>query len=119
MRIAEFQNSYTSNSASFNRASLANFGQMRAQLSAGQDLRSSYGLFTPNVFARYEYDLPHTAKVDLASGYRSTNDRDGVVFGIGLDMVMDDWKFSLSGTTTQFRENTEVYGLSGVARYSF
>ena len=119
LRIAEFQNSYTSSAATVNRASLANFGQMRAQLSAGQDLQSRYGLFTPNVFARYEYDLPHTAKVDLANGYRSTNDRDGVVFGIGLDMVMDDWKFSLSGTTTQFRENTEVYGLSGVARYSF
>ncbi len=119
LRIAEFQDSYTSNANSVNRASLANFGQMRAQLSAGEDVRTSYGVFTPTVFARYEYDLPHTPKVDLASGYRSTNDRDGVVFGIGVDMAMDDWKFNLSGTTTQFRENTDVYGLSAVARYLF
>jgi hypothetical protein len=119
LRIAEFQDSYTSNANSVNRASLANFGQMRAQVSVGQDIRTEYGLFTPTVFTRYEYDLPHTAKVDLASGYKSTNDRDGVVFGIGLDMVMDDWKFNLSGTSTQFRQNTEIFGLSAVARYSF
>lgn len=119
LRIAEFQDSYTTNANSVNRASLANFGQTRAQVSAGHDMRTSVGIFTPTVFARYEYDMPHSPSVDLASNKKSTNDRDGVVFGLGVDMAMDDWKFNVSGTTTQFRENTEVYGLSAVARYSF
>ena len=119
LRIAEFQGSYTTNANTFNRESLANFGQVRATLAAGHDLKTSYGMFTPNVFARYEYDLPHAQKVDLAAGYRSTNDRDGVVFGLGLDFAVEDFKFNLGATTTQFRENLEAFGLDATVRYAF
>lgn len=119
LRIAEFQGSYTTNESSFSRDSLANFGQIRATLSAGHDLKTSSGIFTPNVFARYEFDAPHAQKVDLSSGYRSTNDRDGMTFGIGLDYAVDDLKFTLGATTTQFRENFESYGLDAAVRYSF
>jgi hypothetical protein len=119
LRIAEFQGAYTSSANTFNRDSLANFGQVRATLAAGHDLKTSYGMFTPNVFARYEYDLPHAQKVDLAAGYRSSNDRDGVVFGLGLDFAVEDLKFNLGATTTQFRENLEVFGLDATVRYAF
>ncbi|KIL96812.1 Glycine-rich cell wall structural protein precursor [Paramagnetospirillum magnetotacticum MS-1] len=119
LRIAEFQGSYTSNQNTFNRESLANFGQVRATLSAGHDLKTSYGLFTPNVFARYEYDLPHAQKVDLAAGYRSTNDPDGMTFGIGLDFAIDDLKINVGATTAQFRDNFESYGLDATVRYAF
>lgn len=119
LRIAEFQGSYTSSANTFNRESLANFGQIRATLSAGHDLHSSLGIFTPNVFARYEYDAPHAQKVDLANGYRSTNDPDGMTFGIGLDFAVDDLKLALGATTTQFRDNLESYGLDATIRYAF
>jgi outer membrane autotransporter protein len=119
LRIAEFQGAYTSNQNTFNRDSLANFGQVRATLSAGHDIKADFGLFTPNVFARYEYDLPHAQKVDLAAGYRSTNDRDGMVFGVGLDFAVTDLKISLGATTTQLRENLESYGLDATVRYAF
>lgn len=119
LRIAEFQGSYTSSANTFNRDSLANFGQARATLSAGHDIRSSHGLFTPNVFARYEYDLPHARKVDLAAGYRSSSDPDGMTFGIGLDFAVDDLKFALGASTSQFRDNLESYGLDASVRYAF
>jgi hypothetical protein len=119
LRIAEFQGSYTSSANTFNRESLANFGQARATLSAGHDLRSDVGIFTPNVFARYEYDLPHAQKVDLANGYRSTNDPDGMTFGAGLDFAVDDIKINVGATTVQFRDNLESFGLDATFRYAF
>lgn len=119
LRIGEFQGSYTSSQATFNRASLANFGQLQGTLSAGHDFRTSQGIFTPNAFVRYEYDVPHSAKVDLADGYRSTTDRDGVVFGLGFDAALEDFKINLAATTTQFRTNTEMYGVAANVRYSF
>lgn len=119
LRIAEYQGAYTSSTNTFNRDSLANFGQARATLGAGHDVRTSAGVFTPNVFARYEYDLPHAQKVDLAAGYRSSNDRDGVTFGIGIDYAIDDFKLNLGANTSQFRENLDSYGLDITLRYSF
>ncbi|WP_141400515.1 autotransporter outer membrane beta-barrel domain-containing protein [Magnetospirillum sp. 15-1] len=119
LRIAEFQGNYTTNANTFNRDSLANFGQVRATLAAGHDLKTSYGVFTPNVFARYEYDLPHAQKVDLANSYRSSNDPDGVVFGVGLDFLVSDFKVNVGASTSQFRENLESYSLDATVRYAF
>jgi outer membrane autotransporter protein len=120
LRLYEQQDGYTDSSGTKVDKSEINFGQMRATVGAGYDVVTGFGTLTPNAFVRAEYDLPAAHSVMVGNNWQSSSDRTGAVFGLGLDATVGkDLLLNLTATSTQFRQNTEGYSLSGNIRYNF
>lgn len=120
LRLYEDQDSYRESDGTSVPESDINFGQARATVGGAYDIATGFGRVSPNAFARLEYDLPQARSVSLGNGLISTNDRTGMVFGLGLDLAVgDDLTVNLSGSTTQFRENTDAASVAATVRYRF
>lgn len=120
LRLHEAQDGYVESDATAVAKSSINFGQARATMGGGYDFATAIGVITPNAFIRYEYDLPHSNAVTLGNGLVSSDDRDGIVLGLGIDLALENnLKLSLAGSSTEARKNTEAYALQANLRYSF
>jgi len=122
IRLFENQNSYTETGpdGNFVAASQVNFGQLRSTFRADRDFDADIGRITPNVSIRFEEDLPHPQRISLGNGLVSSDSRFGVTFGGGVNLLtVDGLLVTVSGTTTQFRKNTEIYGGGLNVRYNF
>jgi hypothetical protein len=120
LALNEEQQAYTeSNNVGVNKQ-LTSFGQVRGTLKAQYPMALSSGTFVPMASMRMEYDANHARASELSTTERSTTDPVGVVFGLGADMYLtNNVTMGLTGTTTKFRKNLDVYSLSGFLRYSF
>lgn len=96
-------------------------GQWRLSTQAGYPMEMEWGSLMPYGLVRLEYDSSHTpAGVADAFGTPVANDRFGATFGLGAQAVVgDDTYLSIEGTTTQFRQHLDVYGLTGTLRIKF
>lgn len=120
LRLREDQDGYTETNGSQVSNTSLNFGQLRSTVGAGYNIETSWGSITPNSFVRFEFDLPKSHSVTLSNTSVSTTDRTGAVFGLGVDMqVGNDLTLNLSGSSTQFRQNTDAFTFAGGLRYSF
>lgn len=120
LRLYEDQDAYRDSSGADIAQTQVNFGQARATVGGAYDFVTDFGVVSPNAFVRLEYDLPAAKQVSLGNGLISSSDRTGATFGVGVDLGFgDDLLLSLSGTSTQFRQNTESYSLMANLRFSF
>lgn len=120
LRLREEQDAYAETDGTAIAASTIDFGQARATVGGAYDFVTTFGTVSPNGFARLEYDTPRTSAVLLGNGLVSSTDRSGMVFGLGIDLATEEnLTVGLSATTTQFRENTEIYSFAAIARYRF
>jgi len=96
-------------------------GQARLTGKAGYLIPTGFGYLNPYGSARIEYDVvKNPAAVIDASGTKASNDDFGVTFGLGVSAgIGDSTTVNLEGNTTQFREDLNVYGVSGNVRYKF
>jgi outer membrane autotransporter protein len=93
-------------------------GQGRAGLRLGYN----FGMVEPYVKGRVEHEFitPGTQVVDPAAGAIVASDNTGYVLGIGaLFNFTDRLSGGLEATTTQGRENQDIWGVSGTIRFRF
>lgn len=120
LRLGEERAAYLEQNGSSVSASSVNLGQVRWTVGGAYDIALRKVTVTPNLFARLEVDAPASEQVSLGSGLVANDDRTGAVFGGGLDFgFKNGLSLGLGANTTQFRENTRVYGGFLNLRYPF
>lgn len=117
----EKQDAYhESNGNAIDEAS-THLGQARLGGKVGYVAATNFGYLNPYTSARLEYDVvkDHAGTID-AQGTLANSDDFGVTFGLGMNAgIGENTTLNLEGTTTQFREDQSVYGVSGTVRYKF
>jgi len=117
----ENQDAYTESDSTVNGKNQVRLGQARATARVGYMLPVSWGYVNPYGWARPEYDVSKTpAGVIDNAGTKSSNSHFGTTFAVGTNVGLgDNSVFSLEGTTSQFRKNLDVYGVTGTVRFKF
>lgn len=122
--LQERQGSYTEVGTGANAVSAVSIrlGQLRSVNKIGYLEKTEWGSIMPYLLVRPEYDVSKTpaSLLDTATSTKSTSDRFGTTFGLGLSMnIGDDSSVTLEGTTSQFRRYLGMDGLSGTLRLAF
>jgi len=96
-------------------------GQARATERLGYLAPVSWGYVNPYGWARLEYDVSKTAAGVIDSkGTLASHSNFGTTFGLGVNFGLGDYTtLNVEGTTTQFRENLQVYGGTATIRVKF
>lgn len=117
----EKQDAYNESNGNRVDATDTHLGQARLTGKVGYLAPTSFGYLNPYGSARLEYDLVKDAPGTVdAAGTLASHDNFGVTFGLGVAAgIGDATTVNLEGTTTQFRDNQNVYGVSGTVRYKF
>lgn len=91
------------------------------RLSAGGTISYLAGKVTPFVRLLGEYDFVKEDAVALGNGNFSSDDEFGLNATVGLNLDMGNgWSGNIEGTaSTLFRENLDVYSVSGRLRYQW
>lgn len=117
----ENQDGYTESDGSAVSEVGVHLGQARLSGKLGYLFPASFGYVNPYGTARLEYDvLKDEAGIIDAAGTKANDDKFGVTFGLGVSAgIGEATSINLEGTTTQFREEMNAYGVSGTVRYKF
>lgn len=122
--LQESQRRYTEVGAGGAEVSAVNIrlGQLRSTNKIGYFEKTSWGSIMPYLMVRPEYDVNKTpaAVLDSTTNTKAVSDRFGTTFGLGLSMAIgDDSTVNLEGTTSQFRSNLGMDGITGTVRLQF
>lgn len=118
----EDQSAYRTSSNSDVDTSQNRTGQVRSTTKLGYTELTNWGWIFPYASARLEYDANKTGAlvVDTTTGERAANSRFGTTFGLGSSIgIGSNTTLTLEGTTTEFREHTDIYAVSGTMRLTF
>lgn len=119
-RLKEERDGYTESDNTVVKDETVDRGQAHATVGGGYDFVTDFGVISPNAFARFEYDLPKGSAVQLTNSLSSSNDRTGIVLGLGTDVALkSNVSFGVSGTMETARENTDAYSVLANVRYAF
>lgn len=119
--FTETQSSYTETNGNFVPSSTPYLGQIRLKGQVGYNFTTDWGSIMPFIGARLEFDTSYSdAPVIAASGQRASYSPFGTTFSAGLKAkIGDNASFIIQGTTTQFRQYFESYGINGAFRINF
>jgi outer membrane autotransporter protein len=115
--INEKQDSYTESNGTFVDENNISIGQGRIGAKVGYD----FGKFKPFVMARYEHEFWAPSAPQLGGGLLSPEeDNDGYVVGAGVDFsISDSVSGGIQATSTEGREDLNLYSISGRVRVLF
>lgn len=118
---AEAVNMYTTNTGYVVNPTKSRTGQIRSTSKAGYTELTSWGWLYPFASVRLEYDANKTGATPIdTAGTMAANSLFGTTFGAGTSVgIGSSTTFTVEGTTTEFREHSSVYGLTGTLRYKF
>lgn len=119
--FTETQSSYTETNGNFVPTSTPYLGQIRVKGQAGYEFKTDWGSIMPFLAARLEFDTNYSdAPVISSTGLRASTSTFGTTFSGGIKArIGDSSSFIIEGTTTQFRQYFESYGLNGSFRIKF
>jgi hypothetical protein len=119
--FTETQSGYSETNGNFVPSSTPYLGQIRLRGQAGYEFITDWGTIMPYVGARLEFDTSYSAAPIINSlGQRASYSWFGTTFSAGVKAKLGDRSsFILEGTTTQFRQYFEAYGINGSFRISF
>ncbi len=115
----EEQDAYSESDGTAVDKLIVHLGQVRTALNVSYTRKTNWGYINPFGSARAEYD--HTANAPGSidtSGTKGTDDPFGVNFKAGVAVgIGDNLKLTVAGESSEFRDNLEVYSVSGTVRY--
>jgi hypothetical protein len=119
--FTETQSGYTETNGNAVPSSTPYLGQIRLKGQAGYEFSTNWGSIMPFIGARLEFDVSHSdAPVISSTGSRASESIFGTTFSAGAKAKIGDRSsFILEGTTTQFRQYFESYGINGSFRITF
>lgn len=117
MQVREIQDAYTDSSGSAVGESAVDLGRM----SAGATVSYVGQMASPYVRVLGEYDYLQEDAVDLGGGNFSSNDDMGLNVSLGANLhITDSLTGTFEGTSgAEFRENLDLYTVSGRLRYEW
>jgi hypothetical protein len=118
---AERQDAYLTTSNYAQPESKSRTGQIRSTTKLGRTHLTDWGWFYPYASARLEYDANKTGALYVdTQGTKAANSRFGTTFGVGSSVGLgSNSSLTLEGTSTEFREHSSIYGISGTVRVTF
>jgi hypothetical protein len=119
--FTETQSGYSETNGNFVPSSTPYLGQIRVKGQAGYEFTTDWGSIMPFVGARLEFDTNYSeAPIINSAGQRASNSIFGTTFSAGVKAKIGDRSsFILEGTTNQFRQYFESYGINGSFRINF
>jgi hypothetical protein len=119
--FTETQSGYSETNGNFVPSSTPYLGQIRLKGQAGYEFPTDWGSIMPFVGARLEFDTNYSSAPVISSiGQRASYSWFGTTFSGGIKAKIGDRSsFILEGTTTQFRQYFESYGINGSFRIRF
>ena len=119
--FTETQSAFTESNGNFIPSSTPYLGQIRVKGQAGYEFTTDFGSIMPFIGARLEFDVSHSdAPVISSVGQRASLSTFGTTFNAGVKAKLGDRSsFVIEGTTTQFRQYFESYGINGSFRINF
>jgi hypothetical protein len=119
--FTETQSGFSETNGNFVPSSTPYLGQIRVRGQAGYEFATEWGSIMPFVGARLEFDVNHSdAPIISSLGQRASLSTFGTTFNAGVKAKIGDRSsFILEGTTTQFRQYFESYGINGSFRITF
>jgi hypothetical protein len=119
--FAEVQSAYTETNGNAVASSMPYLGEVRLKGQVGYRFKTDWGSVIPFGSARLEFDTNYSdPPVISAQGLRASASNFGVTFSAGLKAALGERSsFIIEGTTTQFRQYFESYGINGSFRLQF
>lgn len=119
--FTETQSAFTETNGNAIPSSTPYLGQIRVKGQAGYEFTTDWGTIMPFLGARLEFDVAYSdAPIISSAGQRASNSIFGTTFSAGVKTrIGDRSSFILEGTTTQFRQYFEAYGINGSFRINF
>ena len=115
-----YQLAFTETNGNAIPSSTPYLGQIRVKGQAGYEFTTDWGTIMP-LQRGLEFDVAYSdAPIISSAGQRASNSIFGTTFSAGVKTrIGDRSSFILEGTTTQFRQYFEAYGINGSFRINF
>lgn len=96
-------------------------GQFRNTVNLGYRFPTDFGFFTPYGSVRLEYDaIKEPVSIIDSAGTVAYGSQFGATFGLGVNVgIGDSTILSLEASTSQFRDNIDMYSLIANVRFRF